>query len=63
MAGHAPANGHAWVPHDPLAVVRSGDPDPFRGQAGTCGFRWWDHLDDPAHDPPYTTPPASSPGP
>ena len=45
----------AWyeIPDDPLAVVRPGDPDPFRGRVGTCGFQWWDHFDDPEHDPPW----------
>lgn len=39
------------VPDDPLAVVRPGDPDPFRGHVGDCPFRWYDHLDEPGRDP------------
>lgn len=52
MAGD-PASGNAWVPDDPLDAVRLGDSDPFNGRVGGCGFGWWDHLDDPEHDPPW----------
>ena len=51
MGQHRPDDG--WVPDDPLAVVCPGDPDPFAGRIGSCGFRWWDHLDDPDDDPPW----------
>lgn len=43
----------ATVSDDPLAVVRPGDPDPFLGRAGSCGFRWFDHLDEPGLDQPW----------
>lgn len=43
----------AAVGDDPLAVVRPGDPDPFFGRAGACGFRWFDHLDVPGLDQPW----------
>ena len=41
------------VPDDPLAVVRPGDPDPFLGRIGNCTFRWFDHHDEPGHDPAW----------
>lgn len=53
MTADDPTNRSAWIPDDPLAVVRPGDPDPLHGRAGACGFRWWDHLDDPERDPPW----------
>lgn len=51
MGQHRSDDG--WVPDDPLAVVCPGDPDPFAGRVGGCGFLWWDHLDDPVDDPPW----------
>lgn len=44
----------ALVPTDPMAVVRPGDPDPFFGRIGTCGFQWFDRLDRPGIDHPWS---------
>jgi hypothetical protein len=47
------ASPEPGVPDDPLAVVRPGDPDPFLGRSGNCTFRWFDHHDEPGHDPAW----------
>lgn len=47
------ATGDSWVPDDPLAFVRPGDPDPFLGRIGTCSVRWWDECEDPEDEAPW----------